>query len=55
MIGRSAWSEVTVSRSRATHLAGSTKNTRVSFNEVVAKIAGYCSARTFSYGVYSFM
>ena len=49
-MGRRSWSLVTVSRRRATHLAGSTKNTRVSFSDVEAKIAGYSAARTFSYG-----
>jgi hypothetical protein len=36
--------------SLATHLAGSTKYTRVSFRLVIARIRGYRWAVTFSYG-----
>ena len=42
---------VFTSRSRCTHLAGSTYSTRVSLNDVTAAILGYATGRTFSYGV----
>src|SRR5699024_6646255 len=49
--GRSAeLAEADTSRSRATHLAGSTYSTRVSLSEVTARIAGCVTGSMFSYG-----
>src|SRR3954467_593679 len=39
-----------VARSLATHLAGSTKNTRVSFRLVIARIGGYSCAQSWLHG-----
>lgn len=51
-MGRSSGCVVPVAtRSAATHLAGSVKYTRVSLRLVVARIAGYACAVTFSYGL----
>src|SRR5207302_2368862 len=42
-------------RSRATHFAGSWYRTRVSLRLVTARIGGYGSEDTFSYGEYDLM